>query len=346
LASSKGGDFGDFGATVDWVVAGGRSRAITRLLSAAEGELDLKVTVTGATGFIGQALVPRLLARGDTVVAVSRNPTNAHAKLAGDITVIPWSPVSSGPSLVERLSESDAIVNLAGEPLADKRWTAEEKDRILRSRVDAGNAIVGALRAASPRPKVLVNASAIGYYGPRGAERLVESSPPGHDFLADVVKQWESSVAPAAEIGVRLVLLRTGFPVLGSSGGALPRFAMPFKFFGGGVLGRRDQWVSWIHIDDEVELILFALDSEVVSGPVNATAPNPVTMADFSAGIGRALNRPVWVPAVPTVLRLIMGERVEPLFSSQRVFPDRALGLGFQFKYVNANQALESLLAG
>ena len=304
----------------------------------------MKVIVTGATGFVGSALVRRLLSRGDRVVAVSRNPDKAAVVLGNDVTAVPWSPPASNAALVDEVNGADAIVNLAGEPLADKRWTPEEKDRILRSRVDAGRSILEAVRMATSRPGVLINASAIGYYGDRGDERLVESSPPGHNFLADVVRQWEASVGPVIELGVRLVLLRTGFPVLGSSGGALPRFALPFRFFGGGVLGPRDQWVSWIHIEDEVDLILFALDSDVVSGPVNATAPNPVTMAEFSNGIGHALKRPVWVPAVPTILRLVLGERAEPLFTSQRVFPDRALGLGFQFKYVNANQALDSLL--
>ena len=304
----------------------------------------MKVVVSGATGFIGKAVVAKLLMRGDDVTVLSRDPAKAKAILSTDVTSLAWSPPAVDSAWAEHISGSDAVVNLAGEPLADKRWTIEEKRRILTSRLDAGTAIVEAIRLADARPKVLVNASAIGYYGPRGEERLVESSPAGRDFLADVVKQWEASVAPASELGVRLVLLRSGFPVLGAAGGALPRFALPFRYFAGGVLGPRDQWVSWIHIDDEVDLIVFAVDSDLVSGPVNATSPNPATMAEFSNGIGRALGRPVWVPAVPTFLRLAMGERVEPLFASQKVFPECALALGFRFKYVNVAQTLQSLL--
>jgi uncharacterized protein len=305
---------------------------------------NMKVVVSGGTGFIGKAVVSRLLQRGDDVAILSRDPAKARAILGARVIPLAWSPPAVDSIWAEHVNGSDAVVNLAGEPLADKRWTLEEKRRILTSRVDAGTAIVEALRLGDARPKALINGSAIGYYGPRGEERLVESSPAGRDFLADVVKQWEASVAPASELGVRVVLLRSGFPVLGGAGGALPRFALPFRYFAGGVLGLRDQWVSWIHIDDEVDLIVFALDSDLVSGPVNATSPNPVTMAEFSNGIGRALGRPVWVPAVPTFLRLAMGERVEPLFASQRVFPERALGLGFQFKYTNVAQALYSLL--
>ncbi|HZT96022.1 MAG TPA: TIGR01777 family oxidoreductase [Chloroflexota bacterium] len=298
----------------------------------------MKITVTGATGFIGRHLVTALVDRGDEVIALSRRPDRAESALPPSVTTAGWAPPLVEPGWLTLIDGSDAVVNLAGESVGDRRWTAEEMERIASSRRDVTNAIVAAIGQAAKRPDVMVQASAIGYYGPRGSERLDEESPPGSDFLARVEADAEAAAARAEELGLRVVYLRTGI-VLGLDGGALPRMAMPFKLFAGGVMGPPDQMISWIHIDDEVGLILFALDGEL-SGPVNATAPGSVSMAEFSSALGAALRRPVWVPALPVLMKLALGKRAEAVFASIDVVPKRALEHGYQFKYTQLSEAL------
>lgn len=338
----------------------------------------MKVIVTGATGFIGRALVQALLSRGDTAVALTRNPVSARRVLGPRVEAVEWNPPALG-AWTETINGADAVVNLAGEPIqaeiwagAERAWrrggpasaapeiaraaasmatgavtnrrrTASERARILDSRVGATRAIVTAIEQVEQRPHVLVSGSAIGYYGSRGDETLIESSMPGNDFLAQVIKEWEAAAEQAAGLGVRVVLVRTGI-VLGRDDGALPELVMPFRLYGGGTMGQPGQWVSWIHIDDEVGLIIYALTHPEIYGPLNATAPNPVTMERFSRQLGGVLRRPAWVPFLPGVLQATLGERADVVLASQRVLPEAPLDAGYTFKHTDSAEALQSLL--
>lgn len=303
----------------------------------------MKVVVAGATGFIGQALVRALLERGDEVLALSRSAERARQALPPSVEAVEWNPESSGPWM-DTVGQADGVLNFAGEQVVQvtRPWTARERQRILMSRVGPTDAIVDALRRTEPRPRVLVNASAMGYYGSQGETILTETSPPGNDFLAGVVKQWEAAAQPAEKLGVRLVLLRSGI-VLGRDGGQLPLMALPFKLFAGGRMGAKGQWFSWIHIDDEVGLILSALDRDAYQGPVNATAPNPVTIDEFSSELGRALHRPSWVPLLDIGMRLGLGKRAEAVLASERVLPEAALAAGYQFRFPTVRGALQAI---
>lgn len=306
----------------------------------------MKVIVTGATGFIGRALVEALLERGDEVVALTRDVPKGKEALGPRVTVLEWRPPALGP-WTQALEGADAVVNLAGAPVAPfpKRWNERYKALIRSSRVDATTAVVEAMGLADARPRVLVNASGMDYYGSPGEGVLTEESPTGNTFLASVVRDWEAAARRAEDMGVRVVLLRTSI-VLGKTGGSLPLMALPFRFFVGGTPGRADQWVSWIHIDDEVRFILFALDHDEIRGPYNLAAPNPVPMKTFAGGIGRALHRPSWFPAPPFLLKLALGEQAEVILSSIRVLPARAQDAGFQFRYTDSDTALRAALHG
>lgn len=303
----------------------------------------MKIIVTGATGYIGGALVKALQAQGDQIVALTRNAEKAKGKLGPNVEVLDWSPPQPG-AWMAAFNGADGVVNLAGEPVAAKRWTEAEKERILSSRVDATKAVVDAIRQANPRPSVLINGSAVGYYGSQGDRVLTEESPNGADFLAFVVASWEQAAKPVTAEGVRLVLLRTGI-VLGQGGGALQQMVLPFRLFLGGTMGEPGQWVSWVHLDDEVAFIIYALTHDNVSGPVNVTAPNPVTMEVFSRQIGQAIGRPSWVPMLGTGLKLALGERGQAVLSSQRVLPRAAEASGYHFRYTDSGEALRSILA-
>jgi uncharacterized protein (TIGR01777 family) len=285
----------------------------------------MRVLITGSSGLIGTALCSAL----DDPVGLRRGSE--------------WDPEGGriDPAVLEG---ADAVVNLAGEGIGEHRWSDEHKRRVLDSRVNGTRALASAV-AASGSVKVFVSGSAIGYYGDRGDEVLTESSAPGSGFLAGVAQQWEAAAAPAAEAGVRTVLLRTGI-VLSPKGGALGKQLLPFKAGLGGRLGSGRQWQSWVHIDDEVGAILHALTNESVSGPVNATAPNPVTNAEFTKALGHALHRPTVVP-VPTVgLRALFGREMtaEMLLAGQRVQPAKLESTGYSFRHPELGRALEDLL--
>jgi uncharacterized protein (TIGR01777 family) len=281
----------------------------------------MRIAVTGAGGFIGGALVRCLSQDGHSAVAVARGVPD--------------------PAVLEG---ADAIVHLAGEPVA-QRWTAAAKQRIRASRVGGALRLVEALASLSNPPATLVSASAIGYYGSRGDEVLTESSPPGSDFLASVCAEWEDAAARAAQSGIRVVTVRIGM-VLGPRGGALAKMLLPFRLGLGGRLGSGRQWMSWIHLDDLVALIRFALGEGSLTGPVNATAPEPVTNAEFTRELGRALGRPAVLPVPAFALRLLYGEMAEVLLSSQRVLPAAAQAAGFSFRHARLAPALRHLLAG
>ncbi len=294
----------------------------------------MRILVTGATGFIGRSLVERLAARGDRLTLTSRDPAGVR----------PPTPDTEVVGALPELSGFDAVVGLAGEPILGRRWSAAQKARIVGSRVEGTGDVVLALERADPRPAVLVNASAIGFYGDRGDELLDERSRPGSDFLAEVCLDWEASANRARDLGVRTVLLRTGV-VLGPGGGALKKMLPLFRLGLGGPIGSGAQWMSWIHRDDLVRMILFALDTPEVEGPLNGTAPNPVTGKNFTAELGRVLRRPAFLPAPGFGLRLVLGEAASMLLASQRCSADRALEFGFHFDHPELAEALAALLA-
>jgi uncharacterized protein len=281
----------------------------------------MRVAVTGATGLIGTRLSDALRGRGDEVTAVS---------------------LRSGAPSPEALAGHDAVVHLAGEPVA-QRWSKGARERIRQSREQGTRDLVAAIGAADPRPGVLVSASAVGYYGSRGDERLDEDAAPGHDFLAEACVAWEHESNAAAELGVRVVTVRTGV-VLDKAGGALAKMLTPFRLgIGGPVAGGR-QYLPWIHIDDVVGIYLAAIDGSAWSGPVNASAPEPVTNAEFSKALGRALHRPAFAPVPAFAIRALYGDMAEIVTEGQRAVPRRALELGYSFAHPDLDEALADAL--
>ena len=293
------------------------------------------VVVTGGTGFLGQALVAALRARGRDTVVVTRDPS--RARLPEGARAVSWNDL---PGAVDG---SDAVVNLAGETIA-QRWTAAAKARIVASRAEAAEKVGAALRAAKEKPAVLVNASAVGFYGHRGDEEVDEASPAGTGFLAETTLAWEEAARRAAPAGVRLVTPRIGV-VLGDEGGALSKMLLPFRLGVGGPLGSGTQWMPWIHRDDLVSLFLAALDEPRYEGPVVATAPNPVTMKEFAATLGKVLRRPAFAPAPAFAIRAAMGEMASLVLDGQKAVPAKALSLGFRFRFERLEPALAGLLA-
>jgi uncharacterized protein (TIGR01777 family) len=294
----------------------------------------MNITLTGGTGFIGRHLVPALIERGDRVTILSRSP-----KPGDNPRYLAWDAKSDPP---RDALDADAVINLAGETVA-QRWTAEIKQRIQSSRVESTQALVRALAVSARRPSVLISASAIGIYGDRGDEELTENSPPGSGFLEQVTIDWEHEAQRATEYGVRVVNPRIGI-VLGRDGGALEKMLTPFKAGLGGKLGSGQQWMSWIHVQDLVGLVLFALDRVDVRGPVNATAPNPVRNAQFTEELGHVLHRPT-VAAVPHfALKMLFGEAAEVIVGSQRVLPQAALAAGYTFRFPQLRPALDQLM--
>ncbi len=299
----------------------------------------MKIVMAGASGFIGSMLVERLRQRGDALFLLSRKPRSSSP--APNTTWLVWEPGKSG-RWEESLDGADGIVNLAGEGIADKRWTERQKERIRASRVDSTRALVQAVAKAKSKPQFLINASAVGYYGARGDETLTEESTPGKDYLAQVCLAWEEEAKKAQDQGVRVALLRTGV-VLAKGKGALAKMVTPFKLFVGGRLGSGKQWMPWIHIEDEIGLILLLIENAKAQGGFNATAPNPVTMEQFSKALGKVLNRPAWAPVPAAVLTLLLGEMADVVLEGQRALPKAAEKLGYKFKHPMITEALESL---
>ncbi len=320
----------------------------------------MRVFVTGGTGLVGSLLMKRLRERGDHVVLLTRRPEAATHLAGANITIVNGDPGQPGPWM-DSVAGCDAVVNLAGEGIFNRRWSQEFKDLILTSRIKSTDNIVAAMLAgrasdgghdpslARPanetgRGRVLINASAVGIYGPHGDEELTEDALSGIDFLAKVCSDWEKAAQAASVHGVRVVFLRTGI-VLDKAGGALAQMMMPFKMFVGGKVGSGKQWMSWIHNEDEVGLILFALDHSEISGPLNACAPNPVTNREFAAALGAALGRPSFFPTPGFMLRVMVGEAAEIITTGQRVFPKKAQAAGYVFKFKGVEAALRDLLA-
>jgi uncharacterized protein (TIGR01777 family) len=293
----------------------------------------MKITITGASGLIGTRIVERLRARGDEVTTLSRNPSSPGA--------VAWQPEDE-PAPAAALSGRDAVIHLAGENVA-QRWSDGAKRRIRSSRELGTRHLVAGIEAADPRPRVLVSASAVGYYGPHGDERLDEQTPAAGDFLAEICVIWEREARRAADHGLRVVTMRTGIP-LDRSGGALATMLPFFKLGVGGPVAGGDQYMSWIHVDDVVGLYLAALDGDAWDGPVNASAPEPVTNTTFSKALGRAIHRPAVAPVPALAVRVLYGDMAEIVTKGQRVIPRRAQELGYAFAHPDLDEALRSAL--
>lgn len=296
----------------------------------------MRVAIVGSNGLIGRALGRALVARGDAVVALSRGGASG---IDGALDMR-WDP-AEGPPPAAALDGADAVVNLAGVPIGGKRWTADRKREIRESRTLTTRLLVDALAAAGA-PRILVNGSAVGYYGST-EETVDETAPPGSDFLADTCVAWEREAERAAEQGVRVVCVRTGI-VLARDGGALPQMAMPVKFFAGGPIGGGRHWIPWIHIDDEVGLLMLALEVDV-SGPMNATAPEPARQRDFVKALASALGRPAALPTPAFPLRIAMGEMATLALDGQRAVPAVALAAGYRFIHPDLAEALQAIYA-
>jgi uncharacterized protein (TIGR01777 family) len=300
----------------------------------------VRVAVTGATGTIGSAVVEELVARGDEVVALTRDPDRARERLGAEVEAVRWADPSTAPAPAAALSGCDGVVHLLGEPV-DQRWSDEAKPRIRDSRVNGTRYLVAGIRDADPRPRVLVSQSATGWYGARGDERLDESEPAAGDFLAQVVQAWEAEASAAEDLGLRLVLTRTGV-VLSESGGALARMMTPFKLGVGGPVAGGRQYVPWVHMDDVAGAILFALDDDRASGPLNVTAPEPATNRELSKALGRALRRPAVAPVPAFALKLMYGEMSSIVTTGARVVPARLTELGYEFRRPDLDDALRA----
>ncbi len=305
----------------------------------------MKVAITGATGFVGSRLVERLHAQGNQILVFSRNPAKAKqvfpANTYPNLEIIAYTPTESG-SWQQSIAGCDAVVNLSGEPIAEKRWTSEQKQTILNSRKLGTQKIVEAINQANPKPSVLVSSSAIGYYGTSETAAFDETSSAGNDFLSTVCKEWETEAQKVKDSGTRLVIVRTGI-VLGM-GGALAKMLPPFKMFAGGPIGSGRQWFSWIHRDDLVNLILFALSHPEIEGVLNGTAPNPVRMNELAQTLGEVLNRPSWLPVPSFVLEGLLGDGAQVVLEGQQVLPKRTLSQKFEYQYSTLKPALTEIV--
>lgn len=293
----------------------------------------MRIVIAGGTGLLGSALAAHLQRDGHSVAVLTRRPRH--------VTHVAWNPEAPAEPWIAVVGAADAVVNLAGESIAPRRWTAARKAAIRDSRLRATRAVADAIRASSRKPAVLLSASGIGIYGPRSEEAVTEETRPGSDFLAELGVAWEQEAMSVAT-ETRVVLLRTGV-VLAREGGALRQMALPFRFFAGGPIGSGRQGVSWIHIDDWVGMARWAVDTPPVAGPLNLTAPAPVSNAEFARTLGRVLGRPAILPAPAFAIRLALGEMSTVVLTGQRVLPIKAQSLGFTFKYPQLEPALRAI---
>ena len=302
----------------------------------------MHIVIAGGSGFLGGALARSLALEGHDVAILTRQASNRSD--APRLSFVPWTPDGSAGAWARVVNGASAVVNLAGESIAAKRWSSAQKKKLRDSRLLATQSLNTAIRQAANPPGAFISGSAVGYYGDRGEETITESSAPGTDFLANLAKDWEAAADDVSHL-TRVALVRTGI-VLDRQGGALPRMLPPFKMFAGGPLGAGTQYMPWIHKDDWVRLVSWTITTEGARGPLNATSPSPVTNAEFSKALGHALKRPSLLPAPAFALRIALGEMADALLlSGQRALPMRATDLGFSFRYSNIDDALASVLS-
>ncbi len=299
----------------------------------------MNILIAGGTGMLGLPFAASLIADGHQVTILTRSPQTA--RLPAGAQAAAWD-ARTAQGWLAHLEAADVLVNLAGENIGAGRWTAERKARIVSSRVQAGQAVVEALRQAKKCPALLLQASAIGYYGPSDDRELDETSPAGADYLSRVCLEWEGATRPAEELGVRRVLLRTGI-VLSAKGGALERLLLPFRLFVGGPMGSGRQWWPWIHLQDQICAMRFLLENPAASGAYNLCAPNPLPFHQFGRVLASVLRRPYWLPVPAFALRLLLGEMSTLVLDGQRALPRRLLQAGFTFRYPELKPALEDL---
>jgi uncharacterized protein (TIGR01777 family) len=306
----------------------------------------MRIFMTGATGLVGTRLVGRLCDRQDEVIVLTREPARAKERLDARCKIIEGDPTQLG-AWMPAVQRADAVINLAGENIFGHRWSARFKSQLRASRVESTVSLVKALAAcpinADRTPKVLINASAVGYYGACGDEEIAESEPPGSDFLARLCIDWEQAAKAAEPLGVRVAMIRTGI-VLDPLGGALSQMLPLFKYFLGGPVGSGRQWMSWIHYDDLIAIYLLALDHEQAHGPINATAPMPVTNRVFAQTLGRILHKPSILRTTRLILRLALGQVANAITTGQRALPKEALALGYSFRFPDLTGALEDVV--
>jgi len=302
----------------------------------------MKIIIAGGTGLVGKHLVSALISAGHTLFLLSRRAAQKSIFPAEQVQTFYWDGKTLG-DWARCFEGADAVINLCGEGIADKRWSPEQKEKLRSSRLDSTRVIVRAIERSSSRPKVLVNASAVGFYGSIAEGEVDESRGPGQGFLVDLCVDWEKAALEAESLGVRVVLPRIGI-VLEEKQGALAKMIPPFKYFVGGPLGSGKQWFPWVHIDDLVGMILFALNHDGLRGPFNACAPNPVRMKDFCASLGKVLERPSWAPVPGFLLHLILGEMASMILGGQRAVPRKILKEGFRFRHPVLESSLVSLI--
>lgn len=302
----------------------------------------MRIIITGGTGLIGKALCPLLLADGHLITVLSRTPDAARGMPRG-VRIEEWDG-KTAEGWGHLVNGADAIINLAGAGIADRPWTAQRKQLLRESRIHAGLAIQKAIQQAEKKPKVVIQSSAVGYYGARNDDQiLTEASAPGQDFLAKVCFDWEMSTTPVTKMGIRRPVIRTGV-VLSKDGGALPKMLLPFKLFAGGPIGSGKQWLPWIHITDQARAIKFLLDTPNADGPFNLAAPNPVTNKQFGEILGAIIRRPSFMPTPSIAMKALFGEMSTVLLDGQRVVPQRLEEVGFSFTFPTLREALSDLL--
>ncbi|MBG3079991.1 TIGR01777 family protein [Proteus mirabilis] len=297
----------------------------------------MKILITGGTGLIGKALVCELALSNNDITVLSRSPQKVYSHFCNEITC--WTQLSDK----QNLNEFDAVINLAGEPIADNRWTPAQKQKLINSRCDLTQKLVELIKASDSPPSVFISGSAVGFYGDQGDLQVTEQTPANPEFTHELCAKWESIALEAQTPLTRVCLLRTGI-VLSTLGGALPKMSKPFKLGLGGKLGSGKQYMPWIHIDDMVSAIIFLLNTQDAKGAFNLTAPNPVQNKEFTRLLGKAFNRPALMTVPESVLRLVMGESATLVLGGQQAIPEKLLNAGFEFRYPQLEEALKDII--
>jgi uncharacterized protein (TIGR01777 family) len=302
----------------------------------------VKIVLAGGTGFIGRALLRSLVIEGHRVIVLTREPAQIANLYGGSVKVERWDGRTS-VGWAPHIADTDAVINLAGASVAGGRWTPQRKDLLLKSRIEPTKALVSAIVKSPQKPMVMINASAVGFYGDVPKFDVTESAPRGSDYLSTLVGAWEHETQPAADAGTRVSLMRFGI-VLENDGGALPRMLLPFRWYAGGWFGDGKQWFPWIHRDDAVRAIMEPLENPYLSGPINVAAPQLVTLKEFCATLGKIIDRPSWAPVPAAVLRILLGEMADMLLSGQRIIPQKLLDAKFGFTHPTLEATLRAIL--